>query len=116
MGVEGTPQHTEPVFYMVCHNAKLVDDGKRGHKAVRFTLSLCVDDDALFSFPGWRVRRGSVVPPSRQDSSGNWWPMAELPTDRGKRALAVLVSAWASLYPDVEFPKIDEEKSNDDPN
>lgn len=103
------PTRTERQLWMMVHTPVVIADGK-SRKALRFNLSICADDDVLIDLPGWRIRRGAIEPPSRQLDGGKWWPMADLPTDRGKRALAVLVSAWASLYTDVEFPKIDEER------
>lgn len=75
----------------------------KGNLGFVLTYILEPNKEELAVETGWRVFRGSVVPPSQQDKRGHWFATIT-PHIRLQTALDKLVCEWRPRFPDVQFP------------
>lgn len=75
--------------------------------AISFSLSLAKPEGPeLISIPGWRVWKGSVVPPSTRKKNGSFFRTVEL-DPKVEGILNRMVQEWAKAFPMVRFPSVD---------
>lgn len=99
-----------PDVRMVIGNPSLIHNDKT---TLRFDFLLRRNNATILRIPGWRIKAGQILPPSRRIGAG-YVNVVEVPQPELIEKITKAVALWEASFPEVVFPLVGQNLEPDD--